>query len=267
VEKKAMIEKAYIRVKEGQIHLSQRTGSGIPIVFVHQTASSSKMWHKVMGRSELRNPLVAFDTPGFGGSFDVTVPPTIADYAAWLSEAMEELGIERAHLVGHHTGASIATQLAADFPGKVVSLTVIGPPALTEDERLEFSKVIGRPFTPTASGAHLLETWEYLRVGGAVVDLQLWHRELCDTLLAWQSRAYAYAAVWQHDFPAVLKKVNCPVLAMAAQDDMLHAYVERCAQILPDIKTVTLPEGSNFESDLCPEDVAECINSFTRSII
>lgn len=257
-----MIENAYIRIAAGQIHLTQRIGSGTPIVFFHQTASSSKMWHKVMGRAELRNPLVALDTPGFGGSFDVAVPPTVADYAAWLSEAMNELGIERAHLVGHHTGASIATQLAADFPGKAASLTVIGPPALTEDERLKFSKVIGRPFAPVASGAYLLETWEYLRVGGAVVDLQLWHRELCDTLRAWQSRAYAYAAVWQHDFPAVLKKVNCPVLAMAAQDDMLHAYVERCAQLLPGVQKITFQMGSNFEADLCSQDVAASINSF-----
>ena len=58
------------RIPDGQLHYIWRPGEVVPIVCFHQTASSSESYRKIMQQSVIRNPMYAFDTPGFGGSFD-----------------------------------------------------------------------------------------------------------------------------------------------------------------------------------------------------
>ena len=67
------------------------------------------------------------DTPGFGMS---DPPPTpdieIPYYAAAALGVLDELTIERAHLVGLRTGASIAVELAANHAHRVDRVVVTG---------------------------------------------------------------------------------------------------------------------------------------------
>jgi pimeloyl-ACP methyl ester carboxylesterase len=149
------IRRAYIDTADGQIHTRLTAGDGTPIAFLHQTASSGAMWEKVMAALPGRT-CYALDTPGFGNSFNPTITPNMADYARWLAQALATIG-DQFHLVGHHTGAAIAAQLASDHPQYIASVTFIGPLPLTAEERDGFSKIFGAPFTPRRSGAHLLE--------------------------------------------------------------------------------------------------------------
>jgi pimeloyl-ACP methyl ester carboxylesterase len=213
------------------------------------------MWNKVMARWTGDHPLYALDTPGFGGSFDPDEPPTMADYARWINEAASVLGLDRFHLVGHHTGAGIGLAIAVATPERVASLAVIGPACLTADERAAFAARLGAPFRPNRSGAYLLKTWEYLRVGGADRDVLLLHREMTDTLRAWATRPHAYAAAWAQDSTTLLRQVACPTIAIAARDDILFPYLKRLADIRPDISRVVLETGANFEPDLAADEL------------
>lgn len=244
--------KRYAAIEDGrQVHYHHRRGAAGPIVFLHQTASSGRMFLKAFDRLGSAWECLAFDTPGFGGSFDPPAEerPSIGDYADWLHEAIAAAGVVRFHLVGHHTGASIAVDLAARRPELVKSLTLVGPVLLAPNERLEFSKLFGQPFTPKISGAHLLENWEYLRALGADRDVGLLHREMIDMLRAWQGRVQAYAAVWDHDFTACFERVVCPMLVMAAPDDVLFPYLSRALASRPEVSTLQV-SGANFEPDL-----------------
>lgn len=252
------IRKAYVDIGEGQVHYRLRPASGdhgraIPVVFLHQTASSGAMWEKVMHRWSGAGALYAIDTPGFGGSFDPAGTPDITAYAGWIVETLDALGIDRAHLVGHHTGAVVALHLAATRPDRAESLAMIGPAALTAEERGVFASKLGRAFTPGRSGAHLLMNWEYLRVGGADQDLALLHREMIDMLRAWKARPHAYSAVWALDSTPLLHALACPTVAIAARDDILFPYLDRLDVIRPDIARVVLETGANFEPDLAPD--------------
>jgi pimeloyl-ACP methyl ester carboxylesterase len=253
------IRRAYVDLAEGQMHLRQRAGQGTPIIFLHQTASSSAMWESVMRAWPLAHPLHAIDTPGFGGSFDPDGAPDIARYAGWILEAMDGLGLDRAHLVGHHTGAAIALQLAATQADRVASAALIGPAILSPEERAAFARKLGRPFPPVRSGAYLLQNWEYLRMGGADRDVALLHREMQDMLRAWAARPHAYGAVWAMDSGPLYRALACPTTAISARDDLLFPYLERLKAIRPDIVCVTLEEGGNFEPDLATDALVEAL--------
>lgn len=199
-------------------------------------------------------PLYAFDTPGFGGSFDPPEPPTMIDYARWVLEAADRLGLALFHLVGHHTGSAIALQVAVNRPERVASIAMIGVSCLPAEQRSALAK-LGRPFPPVRSGAYLLKNWEYLRVGGADADITLLHREMVDQLRAWKSRPHAYAAASAQDSPALIARLTAPAIAVAARDDLLFPSLERVAKLRPDIRCVTLERGANYEPDLAAEEL------------
>ena len=259
-----MIRKSYVDTSGGQIHVRSSNGAGgTPIIFFHQTASSGQMWLKAMERLSGRWTMHAFDTPGFGGSFDPDPEsrPSLSDYVDWLTEAVRAAGVTQAHIVGHHTGACIGVEMAARHPDLAKSLTLIGPVPLSDEERVEFSKHFGTPFTPRVSGAYLLENWEYLRNLGAHADPMLIHREMADQLRAWWGRVQSYAAVWTQDFPAFYKAVRCPMLIGAAPDDVLYAYLDRARDMRPDAEVLEL-SGANYEPDLDADRFAAGLAQF-----
>lgn len=249
------IRKAYVDVADGQVHYRFVAGAGQPVVFLHQTASSSAMWEKLMTGWTGNHPLYAFDTPGFGGSFDPPGSTTMPLYARWLAEAMTALQIDRAHLVGHHTGGGIALELAATMPERATSIAMFGPAVLTPAEREAFAAKLGAAFRPTRSGAYLLKNWEYLRVGGADRDIALLHREMVDMLRAWDSRPHAYAAAWAQNAAPLIAALTCPAIAICARDDILFPYFERLEALRPDIARFALGHGANFEPDLAADDI------------
>lgn len=257
-----MILKGYANIAAGQIHYRRLHGPGAPVVCLHQTASSSAMWIKVMERLAGRRCFIAIDTPGFGGSFDPPQrPPSMRIYAEWIREALDALGVGQFHLLGHHTGACIAVELAAHHAERVLSVAMIGPVPLTQAERDEFRKHYSTPFSPTADGSHLRTTWDYLAGLGADRDLALHHRELLDTVRAYVGRYMAYSNVWDQDWTALFRRITCPLQILCATDDVLYPYFERAREMRPDAAAIVL-QGANFEPDLDPDGVAAAYDGF-----
>lgn len=255
------IRKAYVDVGGEQVHFRHMAGPGLPVVCLHQTASSSQMYIRTMERLAGHHAVYAFDTPGFGGSFDPTGNPTMVDYGRWIGAAIRAAGIERCHLVGHHTGACIGAEIAATQPDLIQSITFVGPVPLTAEERVEFSKHFGTPFTPTPSGGYLLDNWEYIRNLGAPADIMLWHREMADQLRAWHGRVLSYAAVWGQDFTAAYTAIKAPMMIMCASDDVLFPFFGRAQELRPDAEAHVLA-GANFEPDLDADNFAAKLMAF-----
>lgn len=257
------MRKGYADCSEGQIHYRHIHGEGLPTVFFHQTASSSRMWEKVMDRLKGSGPLYALDTPGFGGSFDPPEDsmPSMVDYARWMGEAIDDLGIKHCTVVGHHTGSCIGLELATARPGLIEKLALIGPVPLTKEERVEFSKHFGTPFLPDVEGKYLRDNWDYLCNLGASFDPLLINREMSDQLRSWWGRVQSYSAVWNQDFLTQYKQINVPLLIGAAPDDVLRPYLERAAELRPDAIRIEL-DGANYEPDLDSHTLAEGLRNF-----
>ncbi|WP_439533147.1 alpha/beta fold hydrolase [Polymorphobacter sp.] len=254
--------RGYTALPDGQLHHGHRPGSGTPVILLHQTASSSRMWEKVMARLRTPLPLWAPDTPGFGNSFDPPADPQMADYVGWLTQFIDHVApTGPVHLVGHHTGAAIALAFAMAHPARAQSLTLFGPAALTEAERAHYAGRLGAPFRPGRSGAYLLKNWEYLRVGGADQDTALLHREMIDMLRGWAGRPHAYRAVWAQDTAAQLRAVACPLHLVSSPDDLLFdRFAATCAGV-PDARVTVLSGGANFAPDLVPDEVAAALDA------
>jgi pimeloyl-ACP methyl ester carboxylesterase len=116
-------------------------GVGDPVVFVHAGVFAD-WFAPLLAQPSLaeRHTLVAYHRLGYGSSDRPVGPTSIADQAAHCRMLMEHLGLERAHVVGHSSGANIAMQLALDAPASVRSLVLMEPAVIDVPGAREFAE-------------------------------------------------------------------------------------------------------------------------------
>lgn len=118
------------KIKVGGVDLEYSTaGSGEPVLFVPPGPIADSFLPLLSDRSLTdRYRLITYRQRGQGGSSLTTGITTFEQHAADAADLLRSLGIRRAHVVGHSTGAEIAMQLAFDEPSLVHTLVLLEPP-------------------------------------------------------------------------------------------------------------------------------------------
>ena len=259
-----MSERGYTRTSHGQVHFrsaGERRRDRTPLVLLHQTASSSAMYERLM--TELAPELWTFapDTPGFGGTEALAERGSVARYAAVIVEAMDRAEIGECFLFGHHSGASIAAQIACDQPSRVARLVLSGPPLLTKAE-LEALVPTVSPVSLDADGAHLMSVWRRIRAKDPTAPLDLSHREAVLNLIAGVRYPEAYDAVFAHDLAGALRAITCPTLVVIGEHDTIRRSAEPAAGLLRDGRLAVLPRGGTYLCDREPDLVVGALREF-----
>ncbi|GAB4490764.1 MAG: hypothetical protein Fur0016_03020 [Anaerolineales bacterium] len=256
------IQKGYADTPNGQIHYRQiRQAGGIPLVLLHQTASSSSMFEALMTTLADKFHTIAPDTPGFGNSF---TPPSNFDLeflASALHTALRALGVTSCFLFGHHTGAALAVQMASKHPQMVRKLILSGPPLLNEGQK-ERLKASLRPFALREDGTHLTQTWQRIRERAPSLPLEIVQRETLLNQWAGTAAQQAYQAVFDQPLGEQLSTLNIPALVMAGEQDTLRASLEPSYALLKQGALQILPGEGPYLCDQNPQAVAQAIESF-----
>ncbi len=101
-----------------------------------------------------RYQLIRYHKRGWVGSTHTPPPVSIGEHAADAAALLEHLGVRRAHIAGHSTGASIGAQLALDHPDAVHTLTLLEPTLVSLPRGGEFLNAAAPVFDAYASGDH-----------------------------------------------------------------------------------------------------------------
>ena len=112
------------KVKVGDLDIAFREeGSGEPIVLIHGWPLSSLTWRKVVPGLSGERRCIAPDLLGVGESTcDPARDHSLATQAKLVEGFMDALGIEKATVIGHNSGGSIARNLAVANPERVSRL-------------------------------------------------------------------------------------------------------------------------------------------------
>ena len=106
-------------------------GGGLPLVLLHGGGPGASAWSNFGSAlpgfaADFRTLLV--DQPGFGGS---DKPEVVGNYyrfaASHVAALLDELGIERIHLLGNSLGGGTAMRFALTYPERVGRLVLMGP--------------------------------------------------------------------------------------------------------------------------------------------
>jgi pimeloyl-ACP methyl ester carboxylesterase len=104
----------------------RRAGRGEPVVLVHGIPQTSHEWRYVMPRLAEKYTVIAPDLRGLG---DSSRPPGAYDKKTLGADiaalAIDHLGFDRFHLVGHDWGGPVAFSVAAHNPLAVATLTIL----------------------------------------------------------------------------------------------------------------------------------------------
>ncbi len=110
-----------------KLHLEE-TGSGTPVIFVHEFAGDTRSWEAQLRHFGQRYRAIAFNARGYPPS---DVPPDPAAYsqnraADDIAAVLAHLGIARAHVVGLSMGGFATLHFGFRHAARALSLTVAG---------------------------------------------------------------------------------------------------------------------------------------------
>ncbi|PMR77441.1 alpha/beta fold hydrolase [Billgrantia endophytica] len=115
-------------------------GQGVPLIVVHGLLGSADNWRSHVKQWQERWRVVAVDLRNHGRSPHVE-GMSYTEMAEDLLALMDQLAIERAHLLGHSMGGKVVVSLALLAPRRVASLIVadIAPQAYGHDHDAVFA--------------------------------------------------------------------------------------------------------------------------------
>ena len=92
------------------------TGSGEPVLLISPVLADG--FRPLLSEPALadRHQLIRYHKRGWCGSTHTPPPVRVAEHAADAAALLDHLGLPRAHVAGHSSGAAVAAQLALDHP-------------------------------------------------------------------------------------------------------------------------------------------------------
>jgi 2-hydroxy-6-oxonona-2,4-dienedioate hydrolase len=102
----------------------QRMGAGPATVLVHGYLGGSSQWD---GQVQFLSPhfdVIAVDLAGYGNANHLPAPAEMAAHAQALLFTLDQLGIDRFHLLGHSMGGMVAQEVVSLAPARVQKLVL-----------------------------------------------------------------------------------------------------------------------------------------------
>ena len=258
------ISRGYADGPFGQIHY-QEEGSGEPFILFHQMVQSSFQFEPslpLLASKGLR--AIAVDIPGYGMSCVPDHAPTMTEYASIYPSLLEHFGFNKAHVGGHHTGASIACEIAYQYSNLVSKLVLHGVPYYDKEEMAQKSGPIHKAQKIEEDGTHFSKVWKkFHNAGNSKTSFNVTHNSILTYFIAGETEWHGHNAVYGHNIWKAVKGIKSPTLLISNTGDMLNPQDKNLSKERPDFKFIEF-EGGSFQfvydnADVWSEMVSEFI--------
>jgi pimeloyl-ACP methyl ester carboxylesterase len=250
-------------------------GADEAVVFVHGNPGPGRDFERLVARTGEFARAIAPDFPGFGTAdkpkeFAYSVP----GYGRHLAGILDQLGIQRAHLVLHDFGGGWGLSWAVDHPDRFASLTLINTGALLRYRwhrlaRIWRTPVLGELFLRTANRRGFTAVMR--RSNPPTLPDEFIDRMYEDAKDKGQQRAVLrlYRATDTDAFASLapaLRELQRPVLVVwGAQDPYIPVeQAHRQREIWPEARIVELPDSGHWPFADAPEQVEAAVLPFLR---
>lgn len=255
------VRRGFADVRSGQLHYRRaepRQGQGMhaPVVLLHQTPLSGRMFSEFLPYIASDRVAYAPDTPGYGESDAPANVPAVADYIDALHDFISDLK-EPVDLVGYHTGALLAAEYAVRYPAEVRRLVLVSYPLFSDQQRRAL-----RSDTPVSEdGSALLTEWRStMSVRPVGQTLEQAARIVAEKQRAGSRAAWAMAALRDYDAGPRLALITQPTTFLRPKDGLWTAN-EGAAALVPGARQINLPQWSYGLFDAAPAELARMIRS------
>ncbi|MFB9269843.1 alpha/beta fold hydrolase [Bradyrhizobium erythrophlei] len=260
------VERRFVPTRFGRIHVAT-VGTGVPVLLLHQTPRSWDEYRDVLPLLGREFRAIAMDTLGFGDSDRPTGEPSIELWAQAALTLLDALDEPRAAIVGHHTGAVIAMEVAASAPARVGALVLSACPFVDAARRAKHAgkRVIDDVETRT-DGTHLTELWARRKPFYPADDTDLLQRFMIDALRSGAMAAEGHRVVNRYRMEDRLGHIQCPTLVIAPTGDPhVHPVAPRVAGAIGGSILRELSGGMVPLPDQMPEVFAGLVRDFVAT--
>ena len=224
------LRRAYFECRYGQLHVHNAIPAGggfdeqTTLICLHASSTTGRVFlefSKLLGTSR---SIYSPDTPGCGES---DAPPrqiAVSGYAEAMGDFLDSMRFRQVDLLGAHSGAAVAAEIAIARPKQVRRVVMVGAPALDADARRSYRDLSAPEGTPRGA---------------------LWAR----------------AALIDWDADARLKQLKQPLLVLRPKDSFWEAG-GRVSKLVPGAKVVDLPDQDRNLLEKAPELVARQVSAF-----
>lgn len=261
------LRRFYVDCRYGQLHVrSAFPSSGgfdelTPLVCLHQSPMSSRGFRAFLGPMATDRSVFAPDTPGFGESDAPTTQPAIADYAGAMLDFLDQMRLRQVDLLGYHTGAAIAAEMAVARPDRVRRVVMVAVPVITAAEREAFD-AMPWPAPLREDGSHLAEEWQRtVRWRGPGVTLEQLAAGFAEKLRNGPQAWWGASAAMRWPAAERLPQVSQPVLVLRPRDDLWEATA-RARDLLPQAQFRDLEEYGFGVFDVAPQVIVRETRAF-----
>ncbi len=143
------------RAKVNEVELEYELfGTGEPVLLIHSVLADG--FKPLMQEPPLskRYQLIHYHRRGWVGSTKSPGPVSIAEHAADAAALLGHLGVSRAHIAGHSSGAAVGVQLAIEEPSMVKTLVLLELSPLSLPHGQAFLQGAGPVLEAYGSGDH-----------------------------------------------------------------------------------------------------------------
>jgi pimeloyl-ACP methyl ester carboxylesterase len=224
-----------------ELNSIQLGNNGHPLVMLHGWGQNLQSLQPMGELLATRSQVHILDLPGFGKSSPPPEDWDTAQYADRIYEYLAEQHIPQADILGHSVGGRICIRLAAKYPQKVRSMTLINAAGLKRQRTLQQS---------------LRSQW--IATMRNTFKLSPLYR---DALLTWHSQTYGsrdylnagalkgtFIKVVNEDLTELAKQISLPVLLLWGEADtetpveMGHRY----HSLFGNSQLITIPHRDHF---------------------
>ena len=236
-----------------------------PLVLLPSFAGSATVWRLNVAELSRDHRVYALDVIGQPGKTVATRAITTGrDYADWLTDVLDGLGIGRASLVGCSFGGFIAMNQAVLMPERVDRLVLISPAGVFASQywKLTYATRIRAPLRNLArrlTGSRRAPSMADL--GAPPGDLK-WAAQMAVTM--------AESAICSIISPTVfgraqLRAVRSPTLLLIGDRESLydpHGMLQRAASLMPALTAEIVPDADHIAAMAQPDAVSARILRF-----
>lgn len=262
------MRRAFLDTPDGQIHYVS-AGAGRPVLLLHQTPRSWDEYRDVIPILARERWVVAMDTIGYGESYKPARRSDIADYARGAVALLDGLGIGTTAVVGHHTGAVIAMELAASHPERVERLVLSACPFVDAADRDRRHRTGGHRVDHVEAkpdGTHLAELWQIRQRFYPKDRPDLLTRFVADALRAGAKIVEGHGACTRYRMEESIGRVRCPTLVTCGTaDPFASPQAELVARHIRGSRLAPIVGGTVALVDEMPEIFARLVLEFLRA--
>jgi len=271
----------FVEINGLKVHYKM-AGQGEPVlVLLHGFGASVFSWREVMIPLAQFGTVIAFDRPAFGlterllpGEWRGENPYSVEAQVELTLGLLDELGAQRAILVGNSAGGAISMLTALRFPERVQALILVSPAAHGGRRVPAWSRPLLRlpqvrrlaPLLVRSSVAQLERSlptaWhdrnkitpEVLEGYKKPLQAENWDRAYWELLVAGRPV----------DLETQLDRITMPALVVTGDDDtwVPTAQSVRLAGELPNAELAVIPNCGHVAMDECPEEFMHAVAAF-----